>query len=363
MAIIAPSVERVGSRYRFHAGPKWIRPDNRTWRPIRDLVRVALRQDGGYDIAFGGRSLSLVPNQQSDRDALAASVERHEMRARRFGPVLRSEHAPDNLVWRIERQGEVPMVANGYQFGVYDGVPIGVFVDDWFGLLGDGNVLLNDNYLAVQLADAKKRHALIDLDPSFAAGAETGTCFKMNEATWDAARTSPADIHMHSTCSVAAYYDGEEDDFDCLRAFVRFDTSSLGAGFEVGAARLKVTPESAQGEHNGVDFYFIADFGALDTADFGAALGDALGSVSDSEWGSNIDTELTLAVPSGALSNINTTGHTCIEARHENDTDEAADPDTMDTSAFYDAAEDDNPVLEVDENTASMQRRRVGFGT
>ena len=118
------SARTAAGKVRLYAAPQFVRPDGRTWRPIREAV--CLRQlDGMFRVDCGGEWAELAPAKilPGLRETIAEGGH--------FGWRLDARQTADELTWLVRHSKGAERIEGGIVLGRPDGVPLGLFWTDW----------------------------------------------------------------------------------------------------------------------------------------------------------------------------------------------------------------------------------------
>ena len=229
--ILAPDRARAASgKLRIFAGPRWVRPDDKTWRRIEDVVSIQQVATGGYRLTCGDRWIELRPDIGSSA-ALATATKRTIVDGRAFGPVLDAKAAPDSLVWRVTASAGVERREDLWLLGEPDGVALGLHLRDWRAKFGKRCIVDGDR-ITLDLTEAKKAGDEIDLDPRI--DPVGGGVYYHERATGYAEAWAVCRAHADSTSAsadaaeVTAAFCAGPGFSQCGRTALRFDTSAAG---------------------------------------------------------------------------------------------------------------------------------------
>jgi len=235
---------REANRVRIYAGPRWVRPDGKTWRAIDKIVGVSRdAASGAYRVACGDDWITWTPCKQPTellKRAIVAPVH--------FGDVLDAAELADAIVeYDVAFSAGVEVTAAGWRFAAIHDVPLGLFLNDLIGRFGAGRIIRPDsNRVAIDVSAAKAAGGEINLDPNVApshvGGLEKQSVGAVSlQASWDSAHDAAAGGDSSGTYQVRTLCDepvGGTYRAAIDRLGLEFDTSAYGAAT---AAKLVLT--------------------------------------------------------------------------------------------------------------------------
>ena len=317
---ISTTAERDGSVFRLYAAPRFVRPDGKLWRPIADAVTVRDLPGGGYRLEYGDRWVQLTGRRVADRKALGRATRQQRRQARRFGPLLDADKAPDGLDWQVTTSPGVTRARDAWILGEPDGVKLGLFLADWRHNFGDRCTVTGDR-IALDLT-AAKAHArrqprpadrVIDLDPEISATGETGERYATS-ADWATARGVAS---TRTGCMIAQASHSEMSDYLCNRPRMQFDTSDLTG--VVASATLTLFVVVADDDQGGSSLItqLIDSYATLAASPVDAVVQHTIDTTAVSALSDMADHVITL--PAAHLADIDTGGLTCFACAHSRD--------------------------------------------
>ena len=257
-----------GSRVRVYSGPKWVRPDGKTWQPIEQVVRTSRDPATGvYRVTCGDDWITFTPHLRP-----AGLFKRAVVASRHFGDILDGvKVAAQALVveYAVAFSKGVKLVADGWQFEAVRDVPLGVFLGDLRGRFPQAVACPTSELVRIDLTGVKPDElGEINLDPTVTATANTGRLQNAAIASW-AARDTPATIAAYANDQIRTRAQlVAANNYSCYRGFLDFDLTALSGIFT--AATLTMWVASVSGTDTIDYFSTIPDYtaGGLTAADW-----------------------------------------------------------------------------------------------
>ena len=233
---------RSGRTVRLYASPVWVRPGGKEWVAIEDLVTVVHdARTGTYRVAMAGESIGFSP-----RNRPPGLVSRPVVKGHRFGDIVdASTLTADSIEYDVTFSPGVQAVKDGWQFGVYDEVPLGVFLTDWRRRFGD-RLTVSGGRAALDVTGLEPSHldhnGELNLDPTLYP-VEQGAYWLANyDWSWPQLRAGSAAGTGTIDLQIDASVHFPPGIYTLSRTALRFDTSAAGTP---AAAVLKVRRASA----------------------------------------------------------------------------------------------------------------------
>lgn len=335
-----PDRARHNRVVRVFAGPRWVRPDGATWTPIQDVVRVTETPVGVYVVSVAGAKIQLRP-----LNIPAAAIARSVIAPKHFGLVLKAADAPDYPEFEVKvLQGSVQRDGLLWKAATYDGVPLGMNLNDWArhkATYAAGKVTLD-------LRAAKAKGGEINLDPTVLANSQSGYLSAIAFTPW---ATTKADIELNggmlsaqANNQIATYTDFVGGLYFISRGYLQFDTSEVGVVSSV-TVNMKLKVKSGTDQFH---MDCVADYGELAVADWDQA---SLRHVIDNYdvSGDAVDSWLQWSLQAA---DINTSGNSCFYARQYNDYSNIAPAGRSDAAFYGPDAVGSEPYLDITEGAA-----------
>lgn len=366
MSIVSTDREIVGNSVRVYAGPTFVKPTGEKWvlitldgvRIFRDIVTGEYRELCGADwITFRPSALAF------------SAVKRSVVGYQSFGDVFDAAAANTVVEYEVKFSSGVNYERDGWVFSKATGTRVGLFLTDWINRYGSARIALASDSASIDLTGiVPDDKGEINLDPTVTISGNSGYIdgYASNPSfaggTWALARAgqnktaaTPNSIIGKSEHDVASIY-------HCFRGFMAFSTS----GLDVASATLYLKTDAKYVDNGTVHVNICSDWtgGGLTAADFGATVGNSVGSVAVT--GLTVNVWKTFAVTKTDIVD----GTTPMIVREAYDvTGDGTPPPNGNTygASFYgpDAAEANRPYLDITlaSTGSSSERMMRGMGT
>lgn len=180
---------------RIFSSPKWVRFDGKNWQEIE--IILSLLPSRTWRIAYDRKWIELTPSPETVL-SLSRSIRGAETLGRHFGWELYLTDSPNYTQWTVRYSSGVKRIADGqYLLGTFDGVDIGLSLNDW---IENFDTTIDQDAVNLDMRAAKARAVAegldtINLDPTIitaTADASGYGCYNAGSTGWTFAQCRDA---------------------------------------------------------------------------------------------------------------------------------------------------------------------------